>query len=153
MLPTEWQNHSWRWDCQGHISLNWTGDPPGEVSKCMSGKTTVFYKFLGHSHLSEIVSPPKPSLLPPSPPLYLPSSSVWCVFYVKSMVSGHCGSKSKPVVKTNFIYHRGVPGIIITPAQQLRLWIHNQTKVGRTKCSKVAIQVSNVNGWEMIVER
>lgn len=97
---------------------------------------------------------------PTTSTLHLPSSThtrgedcVWCVFYVKSMVSGQCESKSKPVVKTNFIYHRRVPCIIITPAQQLRLWIHNQTKLGRTKCSKVAIHISNRNEWNMIVQR
>lgn len=100
--------------------------------------------------LTSFSYPPTPLRLsyaplhPPPTTLIRGEDSLWCVFYVKSMVSGQCESKSKPVVKTNFIYHRRVPCIIITPAQQLALWIHNQTKVGRTKCSKVAIQISNM---------
>lgn len=104
----------------------------------VSGKTTVFYEFLGHSHLSAVVRlPSSPSSHPPQVPsttLTKAGESVRCVLYVKSMVLGLCESKSRPVVKTNFVYHSGLLHIIITPAQQLRLWIHNQTKVGRTVC-------------------
>lgn len=154
ILPTEWQNHSWRWDCQGHISPNWRGVPRGEASKCMcQGKRQCFMNFLATHIFQESLRRPSPLLRQPSSIASFPSSNSYRGWGVLCDVcctvnpwSEGSESTSEPVVKTNFVYHRVVPCIIITPAQQLGPWIPNNKRWAGQGFSKADIHMFNMSG-------
>lgn len=104
--------------------------------------------FLASHIFQETLRPP----FTPSPTYPLPllpgENSVWCVLYVKSMVLGHWIWKPA-CCQNQFCVSQGVPCIIITPAQQLRLWIHN-TKRGQVtvfQCCHADVWLE-WNDWE-----